>query len=173
MEKDEQLGALMAGFRGSNLNDADFARSDTSMNFVEVEAASDDALPLVYDPEAIAAYWCGRARGAGRAHNGRCRAGARWVGARAPWVAWHLHSAPAQSAQLSACPAVTHAPCCPHPAPGGRRDVRPVSVVRRIVQLMGIAGSFFSGLLLDFATGKVRRTHTRPRGRGCGVWPQT
>ena len=29
MEKDEQLGALMAGFRGSNLSDADFARSDT------------------------------------------------------------------------------------------------------------------------------------------------
>jgi len=26
-----------------------------------------------------------------------------------------------------------------------RRDVRPVSVVRRIVQLMSIAGSFFSG----------------------------
>lgn len=30
-----------------------------------------------------------------------------------------------------------------------------MSVVRRIVQLMSIAGSFFSGLLMDFVTGKV------------------
>ncbi|GBF99091.1 hypothetical protein Rsub_11900 [Raphidocelis subcapitata] len=91
MEKDEQLGALMAGFRGSNLSDADFAESDTAMRFVE---ASGDAegLPQVYDPAAISAYW----------------------------------------------------------------GVRPVSVVRRIVQLMSIAGSFLSGLAIDVATDKVK-----------------
>jgi hypothetical protein len=57
MEKDEQLGALMAGFRGSNLDAADFAREDTSMSFVDVDADADEQLPQEYDPAAISAYW--------------------------------------------------------------------------------------------------------------------
>lgn len=40
----------------------DFADASTQMRLVEVGTAGDfgDALPLVYDPEAIAAYWSRR-----------------------------------------------------------------------------------------------------------------
>jgi aarF domain-containing kinase len=40
MEQDEQLSALMAGFRGSNLNDADFASEGQRMAILEVIQAS-------------------------------------------------------------------------------------------------------------------------------------
>lgn len=66
MERDEQLGALMAGFRGSNLDAADFARADTAMNFVDAESGADGELPLAYDPAAIAAYWDARPVSAAR-----------------------------------------------------------------------------------------------------------
>lgn len=58
--EDERLKALMAGLRGANINDSDFASSGVQMNLVEVAASDDDEqLPLTYDPEVIAAYWCG------------------------------------------------------------------------------------------------------------------
>jgi hypothetical protein len=65
MERDEQLGALMAGFRGSNLSDADFAARDTAMRFVEASGDAGEGLPLVYDPAAISAYWWGLLGGGG------------------------------------------------------------------------------------------------------------
>lgn len=57
MEQDEQLNILMAGFRGSNLSDADFATADVSMALMDVSADDAEQLPLVYDPATIAAYW--------------------------------------------------------------------------------------------------------------------
>jgi hypothetical protein len=59
MEEDEQLRVLMAGFRGQNLDESDFAREDVRMNLMEmsVDEDFDDQLPLYYDPEAISAYW--------------------------------------------------------------------------------------------------------------------
>eukprot|EP00877_Chromochloris_zofingiensis_P007733 jgi/Chrzof1/3212/Cz12g16050.t1_COQ8 len=92
MEQDEQLNILMAGFRGSNLSDADFATADVSMALMDVSADDAEQLPLVYDPATIAAYW-------------------------------------------------------------GRR---PTSVIKRILQLLGISGSFLSKLLSDVMTNKLK-----------------
>ncbi|GLI71535.1 hypothetical protein VaNZ11_016767 [Volvox africanus] len=92
MEEDEQLRVLMAGFRGSNLNEDDFASSGVRMELIETDSDSDHQLPLVYDVEAISAYW----------------------------------------------------------------DRRPVSVVTRITQLLGISGRFITALLVDAAAGKLR-----------------
>mmetsp|Transcript_17309 Transcript_17309/g.43443 ORF Transcript_17309/g.43443 Transcript_17309/m.43443 type:complete len:830 (-) Transcript_17309:636-3125(-) len=58
MEKDEQLSVLMAGLRGANIDNSDFAGADVKMSLVEVtHHEGDEALPLTYDPDAIAAYW--------------------------------------------------------------------------------------------------------------------
>ncbi|EFJ41361.1 hypothetical protein VOLCADRAFT_40547, partial [Volvox carteri f. nagariensis] len=92
MEEDEQLRVLMAGFRGSNLNEDDFASSGVRMELIETDSDSDHQLPLVYDVDAISAYW----------------------------------------------------------------DRRPVSVITRIAQLLGISGRFITGLLVDAAAGKLR-----------------
>jgi len=62
---DERVGALVAGFRGSNLDTADFADKDTKMRLIGggADGGDDDdgsqllGLPLTYDPAAIAAYW--------------------------------------------------------------------------------------------------------------------
>ncbi|KIY94865.1 Uncharacterized protein MNEG_13098 [Monoraphidium neglectum] len=130
MEKDEKLGALMAGFRGSNLDDADFARSDTSMRFMEVEGDAGEQLPLEYDPAAISAYWwVAPAAAAGRRSGGGRRLGT------SGWLAAALKDL--------------------------EMDVRPVSVVRRIVQLIGIAGSFLTGILTDVATDKVKANEVK------------
>jgi aarF domain-containing kinase len=62
MEEDEQLRVLMAGFRGQNLDESDFAQEDVRMNLMEMSVDEDfnDQLPLYYDPDAISAYWDGR-----------------------------------------------------------------------------------------------------------------
>lgn len=63
MEEDEMLSSMMAGLRGTNVNESNFADSDVQMQLVEVEDTggdSSDALPLTYDPELIAAYWSKR-----------------------------------------------------------------------------------------------------------------
>lgn len=61
MEEDENLRVLMQSLRGSNLNDADFADSSVQMRLVEVEEVADgEALPLVYDPAKIEAFWSRR-----------------------------------------------------------------------------------------------------------------
>jgi aarF domain-containing kinase len=57
MEEDEQLRVLMAGFRGSNLNEDDFAGKDVRMELIETDSDSDHQLPLVYDVDEISAYW--------------------------------------------------------------------------------------------------------------------
>lgn len=57
MEQDEQLRVLMAGFRGTNLDAADFADKNVKMNLVEMTMDETEQLPLAYDPEAIAFYW--------------------------------------------------------------------------------------------------------------------
>lgn len=36
LESDEQLASLMAGLRGSNLNDSDYAEEGVTMSLVEV-----------------------------------------------------------------------------------------------------------------------------------------
>ncbi len=61
LEENEDLRVLMAGLRGSNLNTDDFAADDVTMQLVEVDANdAEDALPKVYDPDAIAEYWSRR-----------------------------------------------------------------------------------------------------------------
>eukprot|EP00793_Prasinoderma_coloniale_P006634 PRCOL_00001464-RA len=65
MEEDEDLSALMAGLRGSNLNEEDFASADVNMRLLDFDGSSanvgsEDALPLVYSPTGIAAYWGAR-----------------------------------------------------------------------------------------------------------------
>ena len=59
MESDENLSVLMAGLRGTNMNEDAFAAASTSMRLMEFETA-DGTLPLRYDPKAIAAYWGAR-----------------------------------------------------------------------------------------------------------------
>ena len=60
IEKDSQLGSLMAGLRGSNMNSSDFAEDGVVMQLVAVEADEAEQLPLVYNPDAIAAFWSRR-----------------------------------------------------------------------------------------------------------------
>ena len=63
MEADEDLSALMAGLRGQNLDENDFASADVDMRLLNFDGSSaaaseaGDALPLVYEPDQIAAYW--------------------------------------------------------------------------------------------------------------------
>ncbi|KAI5072142.1 hypothetical protein GOP47_0012248 [Adiantum capillus-veneris] len=58
LEEDEQVASLMRGLRGQNLRDELFASSDVKMRLVEsVDGDKGDTLPLVYNPETIAAYW--------------------------------------------------------------------------------------------------------------------
>ncbi|KAF6256357.1 ABC1 family-domain-containing protein [Scenedesmus sp. NREL 46B-D3] len=92
--ENEQLKVLMAGFRGQNLDESDFASADVRMRLVTdfQDAGLTQALPLAYAPDAINRYW----------------------------------------------------------------DTRPTAVITRITQLMGIAGNFISGLVLDFAQGKLK-----------------
>ncbi|XP_068658911.1 uncharacterized protein [Aristolochia californica] len=61
MEEDEQLSILMRGLRGQNLSDSQFADDNVQLRLVEVDESS-DALPLVYDPDIISAYWGKRPR---------------------------------------------------------------------------------------------------------------
>ncbi|GMH43909.1 hypothetical protein BSKO_11843 [Bryopsis sp. KO-2023] len=63
MEEDEMVASMMAGLRGANVDESNFADSDVKMQLVEVnDSGSDpsDSLPLTYDPETIAAYWSKR-----------------------------------------------------------------------------------------------------------------
>eukprot|EP00882_Tetradesmus_deserticola_P033163 GHRQ01037854.1.p1 GENE.GHRQ01037854.1~~GHRQ01037854.1.p1 ORF type:complete len:533 (+),score=230.62 GHRQ01037854.1:515-2113(+) len=57
--ENEQLKVLMAGFRGQNLDESDFASANVRMSLVTdlQDAGLTDALPLAYDPEAINRYW--------------------------------------------------------------------------------------------------------------------
>ncbi|CAL9164199.1 unnamed protein product, partial [Musa hybrid cultivar] len=58
MEEDEQLATLMRGLRSQNLTDVQFADENIRLRLVEVPAVnSNEALPLVYDPDIIASYW--------------------------------------------------------------------------------------------------------------------
>ncbi|KAK9787007.1 hypothetical protein WJX73_009983 [Symbiochloris irregularis] len=57
MEEDAQLGSLMAGLRGQNIDDSDFADANVVMRLVEVDRDEQDALPQVYSPPAIRDYW--------------------------------------------------------------------------------------------------------------------
>ena len=47
LESDEQLKSLMAGLRGSNQDESDFADSNVVMNLVEVDRDEQDQLPQV------------------------------------------------------------------------------------------------------------------------------
>ncbi|GBG74677.1 hypothetical protein CBR_g19084 [Chara braunii] len=61
IDEDGNLTALMQGLRGTNTYD-EFA-PDVDLQLVEVDggqAGDEDALPLVYDPDLIAAYWSKR-----------------------------------------------------------------------------------------------------------------
>lgn len=57
MEEDEQLSVLMAGLRGSNISNVDFASESTTMRLIEVDPEDGDGLPLTYDPEIIRRFW--------------------------------------------------------------------------------------------------------------------
>ncbi|KAH6770223.1 Protein kinase superfamily protein [Perilla frutescens var. hirtella] len=61
MEENEQVAILMRGLRGQNLNDTQFADDNVKLRLVEVDESS-EFLPLVYDPDSIAAYWGKRPR---------------------------------------------------------------------------------------------------------------
>ena len=61
MEEDEDLNTLMAGLRGTNIDDSDFAADGVQMRVVDLESikaegGDDDKLPLYYDPELIAQH---------------------------------------------------------------------------------------------------------------------
>ena len=47
MENDDQLKSLMAGLRGSNIDDSDFADANVVMRLVEVDRDEQDQLPQV------------------------------------------------------------------------------------------------------------------------------
>lgn len=55
MEENEQLKVLMAGFRGSNLDESDFASAGVQMQFATdfQDSGLSAALPLSYDPDVI------------------------------------------------------------------------------------------------------------------------
>ena len=61
MEEDEDLSILMAGLRGKNIDDSDFAADGVTMKVVDLENLKNDELgdelPLYYEPELISAYW--------------------------------------------------------------------------------------------------------------------
>jgi aarF domain-containing kinase len=61
---DARVNTLLDGFRGQNLDTADFAAASTKMRLVggEDDGSADSlaGLPLTYDPDAIAAYWSRR-----------------------------------------------------------------------------------------------------------------
>lgn len=57
MSEDKQIGVLMAGLRGSNMDESDFADDSVVMQLVEVAHDDADQLPLDYDPERIADFW--------------------------------------------------------------------------------------------------------------------
>lgn len=61
MEEDEDLGVLMAGLRGTNIDASDFAADGVTMKVVDVEKLENDKfgdeLPLYYDPALIEQYW--------------------------------------------------------------------------------------------------------------------
>ena len=80
MAANPQLSSFMDSLRGTNMDQSDFAAEGQKVNLMamEVDPSAEDALPLVYCPDAISAYW----------------------------------------------------------------DVRPVSVISRIVQLLAISGDF-------------------------------
>jgi aarF domain-containing kinase len=54
MEEDEDLSILMAGLRGKNIDDSDFAADGVTMKVVDLENLKNDELgdelPLYYDP---------------------------------------------------------------------------------------------------------------------------
>ena len=62
IEQDENVKVLMAGFRGSNLDNSDFAMDSVKMQIVEIARSSDvdDQLPLIYNPDLIATFWSRR-----------------------------------------------------------------------------------------------------------------
>jgi aarF domain-containing kinase len=100
MEEDEDLNTLMAGLRGSNIDDSDFAADGVQMQVVDLEklkAAGDDELPLYYDPELIAQYW----------------------------------------------------------------SKRPAATAQRVLQLLGIAGGFISGIISDIALKKTEENSVK------------
>ena len=58
LEDDEQISSLMAGLRGRNIDDSDFADESVVMRLVNVDTDDpDDELPLTYSPELIDEYW--------------------------------------------------------------------------------------------------------------------
>jgi aarF domain-containing kinase len=60
MDANPDLATLMAGLRGSNINESDFAADGVEMvtlNSVATSGGGDDVLPLEYDPAAIARFW--------------------------------------------------------------------------------------------------------------------
>jgi len=103
MNSNPELQTFMAGLRGSNMDESDFAAAGVSMRVVEVEYTSDgDRLPLEYDPELIAAFWARR----------------------------------------------------------------PLAVLQRCVQLLGISGSFLSSLAWDALNGRLKETEV---ARACDL----
>lgn len=56
------VSSMMAGLRGSNMNDDNFAADDVQMQLVEIHDENGDAgsLPLTYDPKLIDIYWGNR-----------------------------------------------------------------------------------------------------------------
>jgi len=58
LEEDEQISTLMAGLRGKNIDDSDFADESVVMRLVNFDIDDpDDELPLTYSPELIDEYW--------------------------------------------------------------------------------------------------------------------
>ncbi|KAL6782132.1 AKC3 [Auxenochlorella protothecoides x Auxenochlorella symbiontica] len=58
MEDNKDLAVLMAGLRGKNLSQSDFAENDVQMQLLEmVDGVDEEQLPQVYSPAGIQLYW--------------------------------------------------------------------------------------------------------------------
>lgn len=172
MEENEQLKVLMAGFRGTNLDESDFASDSVKMRLVTDfrDEGLGAALPLSYDPDAI--NRCAA----------RCSCGwrAERCGARStsPRMSLSLLAPACSTRRRDCCAAPPHALCCLPPACNLAScrywDTRPTAVITRITQLLSIAGSFLGGLASDLLRGARRRDRpaAAEKSSGSSGWQQ-
>lgn len=58
IEENEMVASMMAGLRGTNMNDDNFAADDVTMRLIEVHDVNvEDCLPQNYVPDMIANFW--------------------------------------------------------------------------------------------------------------------
>jgi hypothetical protein len=156
--------------RGSNLDESDFASAGVRMQLVTdlQDDGLDAALPLAYDPDAINRWvfapvlgCCERETAPGGLSPMPKSRGSGSLSSQPTVLAARLQVTVGRQIEIctgrqqhsTPCVRLPRLPhcCCPHLR---YWDTRPTAVITRIVQLMSIAGSFISGLLIDVAQGE-------------------